>query len=421
MLSSILLSIVTNLAGDGVIAISKKVYTEALMHGVIKARARNFGRFSLIEKLSYDEAEKAAKRIAGQIRKDRLNPSIIVGIGRGGAIFGSLISYNLGNTPILMLDRKYSWAEGDQRKDDFYFDISIPDEYLEQVFLVAGEIHTGKTMRMFYDHLKAKGAETIRCCAFYRQNYPAGKKVAIAADYYGVSGESQPLMPWQDADFIRDSLSARKGWTVPSKRLIIVRHGQTDLNVRDIFIGSRTEVPLSETGRAQAAAAGKEIKELLGKERVHICCSPQSRCQETARLVKAALGKKRADISEMPDLRERDFGSWEGMERTAIEAQDNTLYDAYVSGALDCTPEGAEPLQKVIARVEKARDEILSKDAENIIVVTHNTTGRLLICALTDTPYEKYRTVTLDNAAPYILESHFSFTPPRLATTKDSF
>ena len=409
MLSSILLSIVGDLAGKGVTAISKKVYTEAIMHGVIKARAKSFGRYSLVEKYSYDEASKAAKDIVRQIRKDRLNPSIIVGIGRGGAIFGSLISYNLGNSPILMLDRKYSWGEDDNRQDDFYFDFSIPDEYLEQVLIVAGEIHSGKTMRMFYDHLKAKGAEVVKCCAFYRQIYPAGKKVAIAADYYGVSGDAQPLMPWQDADFIRDSLSAKKGWKVPSKRLIIVRHGQTDLNVRDIFIGSRTEVPLSKTGREQAAAAGKAIKALIGRQTVHICCSPQSRCMETAGLLKAALGKKRADITEMPDLRERDFGSWEGMERAAVQTQDKALYESYVSGSLACTPEGAEPLQKVIARVEKIREEILSKDSENIVVVTHNTTGRLLICALTDTPYEKYRNVTLDNAAPYILESHFSF------------
>ena len=409
MLAGILTSIVTDLAGSGAVAISKKVYAEAIAHGIIKANVKfNFGGYSLVEKYSYDEATKAAKDIAGRIRKDKFNPSIIVGIGRGGAIFGSLVSYNLGNTPILMLDRKYSW-QTDVRKDDFYFDVAIPDEYLGHVLIVAGEIHSGNTMKMFYDHLKAKGAESIRCCAFYRQIYPEGKKVAITADYYGVSGQAQPLMPWQDADYIRDSLSAKKKWKAPSKRIIIVRHGQTELNARDIFIGSRTEVPLSETGRRQALDAGKKIREIIGDQTVHILTSPQDRCIETSMLIKKAFGKKRADMSELSELRERDFGIWEGMERFDIARQDHALYDEYDSGSLDCTPEGAETMREVIARAEKAKEAILSCDAENILVVTHNTTGRVLICSFTGVPYSDYRSITLDNAAPYVLQSSLTF------------
>ena len=88
--------------------------------------------------------------------------------------------------------------------------------------------------------------------------------------------------------------------------LILARHGETDWNAERRVQG-HTDRPLNEAGRAQA----KELADALEGQRLDaIYSSDLTRAYETAREVADRRGLA---VRALPDLRERNFGSWEGL------------------------------------------------------------------------------------------------------------
>ena len=97
--------------------------------------------------------------------------------------------------------------------------------------------------------------------------------------------------------------------------LLLVRHGETDWNA-DGRLQGHTDRPLNDFGRLQAQrlAAGLEDEELEA-----IYSSDLSRARETAEIVGGRLG---LPVVLEPDLREKDWGTWEGLtpaERDRVE------------------------------------------------------------------------------------------------------
>jgi broad specificity phosphatase PhoE len=93
-------------------------------------------------------------------------------------------------------------------------------------------------------------------------------------------------------------------------RLLLVRHGETDWNA-DGRLQGQTDRPLSEFGRTQARRLADA---LAGEELEAIYSSDLSRARETAEIVGERVG---LPVALDPDLREKDWGSWEGL--TAVE------------------------------------------------------------------------------------------------------
>ena len=115
---------------------------------------------------------------------------------------------------------------------------------------------------------------------------------------------------------------AGRGWSSARDErqtadVVLLRHGDTRLTPERRFSGvGRADPGLSAAGRDQARrAAGSAL--LQGNAFTEVLTSPMTRCQETAQIVAAALG---ISVSIDPDLREMDFGLWEGM--TFDEVQD---------------------------------------------------------------------------------------------------
>lgn len=96
-------------------------------------------------------------------------------------------------------------------------------------------------------------------------------------------------------------------------KIILWRHGQTDLNKQRRLQGS-SDYPLNDTGRAQAADAAAKIAQL---NPTAIVSSNLTRAIDTARALEAETGLK---IEIDARVQERSFGSWEGM--TAEEIAD---------------------------------------------------------------------------------------------------
>ena len=97
--------------------------------------------------------------------------------------------------------------------------------------------------------------------------------------------------------------------------LLLVRHGETDWNAEGRLQG-HTDRPLSDYGRGQARRLAEELE---GEELEAIYSSDLARARETAEIVGGRLG---LPIALEPDLREKDWGTWEGLspvERDRVE------------------------------------------------------------------------------------------------------
>lgn len=139
-------------------------------------------------------------------------------------------------------------------------------------------------------------------------------------------------------------------------RIYLVRHGETDANLNHLVAGS-WDVPLNETGKAQAAAVG----ELMAKRHWDaLYASPLSRAMETARAIGAATGLGEPIVE--PRVVEQDYGSAEQMSEAELWA---TYED------LDEVP-GREKDAAVIKRSFEALDDIAARHpGEDVIVVCH--------------------------------------------------
>ncbi len=89
-------------------------------------------------------------------------------------------------------------------------------------------------------------------------------------------------------------------------RVVLLRHGVTDWNDGGRFQG-QTDVPLNDTGRAQAAAAAEV---LAGFGITSVVASDLSRAAETARIVAARCA---LPVTSDPRLQEVNVGSWSGL------------------------------------------------------------------------------------------------------------
>jgi alpha-ribazole phosphatase len=147
-------------------------------------------------------------------------------------------------------------------------------------------------------------------------------------------------------------------------KLTLIRHGTTTWNALRRFQG-QTDVPLSEEGRAQAAA----IAAALRSERFdRIYSSDLSRALETARIIAASQD---AEVVADRRLREFDFGRWEGLTWEQIVAIDPRLGGQPPTRAKFYDPDGGESFAQVCARVRAFFDDLAQQPFDSIAIVTH--------------------------------------------------
>ncbi len=168
-------------------------------------------------------------------------------------------------------------------------------------------------------------------------------------------------------------------------RLYLVRHGATHLTAEDRFSGS-VGVDLSDEGRAQA----EHLAARLADDHVAaIYCSPLSRTVETAAII---ARPHRLTPIPRDGLREISHGRWEGLTRTEVEAKYPGEYPAWEADPFTFAPEGGESGLSVLARaLPVIREIVVRHDGENVLVVSHKATLRLLISSLLGFDARGYR------------------------------
>ena len=137
--------------------------------------------------------------------------------------------------------------------------------------------------------------------------------------------------------------------------LVLVRHGQSEVNTKGIFSSSRDNYPLTEKGREQAGAISEELKKLNVSK---IYSSPVKRAVETATIISTNLG---LNFEQDDRLAERGFGSLEG-----------TSYSGY-SWRMKKEEYGVEEFGILCARMNSFMND-LSNGV--VVAVTHGDTMR---------------------------------------------
>ena len=155
-------------------------------------------------------------------------------------------------------------------------------------------------------------------------------------------------------------------------KLFITRHGTTEWNVSRILQGWG-DSKLTVEGKLRAVKLGERLSDI---DFDIVYSSPQNRALETAKLI---IGDKDTKIITHDGLREIGFGTWEGMELDIIEEQFSELYYTYRNNPEDYIPLDGESFKDLFLRVGGFLEEIKTKDAENILIVTHGVTIKAMI------------------------------------------
>ncbi|MEF9961065.1 MAG: histidine phosphatase family protein [Erysipelotrichaceae bacterium] len=141
--------------------------------------------------------------------------------------------------------------------------------------------------------------------------------------------------------------------------LYYVRHGQTDWNLQGKIQGD-TDIPLNDTGKAQAKDAASQLKNI---DFDYIIASPLMRAYETAEIINEYHKKT---IVKEERLRERNFGELEG---NSIEI---TKAIAMWDPILNYQPKHGESVLDVEKRIVTLLDELSVKYKNNtILMVAH--------------------------------------------------
>jgi ribonuclease H / adenosylcobalamin/alpha-ribazole phosphatase len=167
---------------------------------------------------------------------------------------------------------------------------------------------------------------------------------------------------------------------------LLLRHGQTALSTERRFAGL-SDIELTETGVRQAKLAGERLAARGGVD--VIVASPLRRTRQTAEEVAAATG---APVEYDDDLRETDFGDWEGLTFTEAQRRWPDEVAAWLADPA-AAPPGGESFAAVAVRVQAARERLMAAHArETVLVVSHVTPIKTLLTeALLAPPAAMYR------------------------------
>ena len=156
--------------------------------------------------------------------------------------------------------------------------------------------------------------------------------------------------------------------------LYVIRHGQTGWNAEARLQGQR-DIPLNDTGRAQARKNGKTLLRLLKQPQdFDFVASPLIRAGETMELIRGELGLAKTGFRDDERLKEVDFGDWEGRTRAWLLAETPELLKKREADGWNFCPPNGESYARMSTRVAAWLNDV-QKDT---VMVAHGGVLRIL-------------------------------------------
>lgn len=177
----------------------------------------------------------------------------------------------------------------------------------------------------------------------------------------------------------------------PATRIVFVRHGSTDFPRDRIYCDDREDPPLNAQGQVQAEEAAALLRPLQIQA---IIASPAARTLQTAAAVQRATA---APLEMHEGLRERRFGSWDGLYFSEIEQRYPDDYAQWKRDQAAYTPTGGESIHDLQRRLQAFVGEVLARyPGGRLAVVAHVGPIRVALCDALGLSVSAYRRFILD-------------------------
>ena len=171
--------------------------------------------------------------------------------------------------------------------------------------------------------------------------------------------------------------------------IILVRHGETEWNIKEIFRG-RIDIELNETGIKQAELLAEYLSQV---EMEAIYSSPLKRALKTAEVI---ASYHNLDVEIAPGLIDFDYGEWQGLPHQEVKNKYKELYAEWIKNPHRVKMPGGESLDDVRRRAIGVVDNIISQYEGTIALVSHRVVNKVLICTLLGLDNSHFWNVKLD-------------------------
>ena len=189
-----------------------------------------------------------------------------------------------------------------------------------------------------------------------------------------------------------------------SKKIYIVRHGQTDFNLQNIVQGSGVDSSLNRQGRLQAEAFYNAYKAVPFDK---VYTSALKRTKETV----ASFLDQGIPWESLAGLNEISWGTKEGFKITPEEDEYyHYMLKQWQLGNTSLRIEGGESPEDVVKRMQPALDHILAQtDEKNVLVCMHGRAIRIILCMLLNYPLKSMDMFEHENLCLYLVNYNGSF------------
>jgi len=190
-----------------------------------------------------------------------------------------------------------------------------------------------------------------------------------------------------------------------SGTLVLVRHGQSDWNLKNLFTGWK-DVPLTDKGVAEARAAGQRLKAKGLK--FDLCfTSALSRAQNTLKLILEELGQTGLPETRDQALNERHYGDLTGLNKDDARKKFGEEQVHIWRRSFDVPPPGGESLKDTLARslpyyMHMIQPHVL--DGKTVLVAAHGNSLRALYKYLNDVSKEAILELNIPTGIPLLFE-----------------
>ena len=157
--------------------------------------------------------------------------------------------------------------------------------------------------------------------------------------------------------------------------IILVRHGETEWNVGEVFRGC-ADIGLNENGRNQATLLGTYLAD-TGIQAV--LSSPLKRAYDTAGAI-ASPHNLAVQVSD--SLNDLDFGEWEGLAVPQVKDKYSELFTEWSEHPERVRLPGGETLDDVQRRSMLVVEKLIREQEGAVALVTHRVVIKVLVCAL---------------------------------------
>lgn len=202
-----------------------------------------------------------------------------------------------------------------------------------------------------------------------------------------------------------------------SGTLVLVRHGQSDWNLKNLFTGWK-DPDLSPQGVGEAKAAGQRLKAKGLK--FDLCfTSALIRAQHTLKLILNELGQTGLAETRDQALNERDYGELTGLNKDDARAKWGEEQVLVWRRSYDVPPPGGESLKDTLARslpyyVHMIQPHVL--EGKTVLVAAHGNSLRSLIMAIEGLTPEQILKRELETGVPVVYKLGANSRPERIET-----